>query len=162
MKNIFFLLLFLFSSLVFAQGNSKDAPQLEYVCELKVWCDKPYTVGPTAHGERVVIPIAGGTFEGPKMKGKVMAGGADYQLVDKARGRTDLEAIYSIVTDDNIIIHVRNIGILSTAEEGTYFRTAPKFEAPYGSKYEWLNNRIFVCVPKGENGYISLKIWMVM
>lgn len=138
-----------------------QAPSLEYVCELKVTCDAAYGVGATQHGERVVIPITGGTFEGPQMKGIVLPGGADYQLVDKANGRTELEAIYSIRTDDGVNIHIRNCGLLISKNGEFYFRTAPKFEAPIGSKYDFLNNAIFVCVPKGENGYISLKVWKV-
>lgn len=135
-------------------------PTLEYVCELKVTCDAGYSCGKTAHGERFIIPINGGTFEGPKMKGTVIPGGADYQLVDKERGRTELEAIYSIRTDDGVNIHIRNCGLL-VSKDGFYFRTAPKFEAPQDSKYDWLNNAIFVCVPEGKQGYISLKVWMV-
>ena len=137
-----------------------DAPQLEYVCELKVTCDAGYSCGTTQRGERFIIPINGGTFEGPEMKGTVLPGGADYQLVDKERGRTELEAIYSIRTDDGVNIHIRNCGLL-VSKGGFYFRTAPKFEAPSDSRYAWLNNAIFVCKPEGKQGYISLKVWMV-
>lgn len=138
-----------------------EAPGLEYVCELKVTCDPGYSVGKTSHGERFIIPINGGTFEGPKMRGTVIPGGADYQLVDKEHGRTELEAIYSIRTDDGVNIHIRNCGLLVNDSNGFYFRTAPKFEAPQGTPYEWLNNAIFVCKPEGKQGYISLKVWMV-
>ena len=145
---------------VWTLSAQEAAPELEYVCELKVTCDPAYTVGATAHGERVVIPINGGTFEGPKMKGTVLPGGADYQLVDKQRGRTELEAIYCIRTDDGVTIHIRNVGLLHNID-GWYFRTAPKFEAPQDSKYDWLNNAIFVCVPAVLPEYISLKVWRV-
>lgn len=142
--------------------KAQDAPGLEYVCELKVTCDPAYGVGQTAHGERVVIPINGGTFEGPRMKGTVLPGGADYQLVDRGRGRTELEAIYSIKTDDGVNIHIRNCGLLLQNESGFYFRTAPKFEAPQDSPYDWLNNAIFICVPEAKPEYISLKVWKVL
>ena len=55
--------------------------------------------------------ITGGTFEGPGLKGTIVNGGADYQL--NAEGRTELEAIYCIKTDDGIYIHVRNRGIIA-------------------------------------------------
>lgn len=152
--------LFLFSVFSFAQ-NLPQVPELEYVCELKVTCDNAYSVGKTSRGERIVIPITGGTFEGPKMKGVVLNGGADYQLVDKQKGRTELEAIYSIRTDDGVNIHIRNTGILCSGKDGFYFRTTPKFEAPNDSKYDWLNNAVFICEPEGKNGYISLKVWKV-
>ena len=152
------LLLTAFASLPLRAQD--DAPQLEYVCELKVTCDAGYSCGTTQRGERFIIPINGGTFEGPEMKGTVLPGGADYQLVDKERGRTELEAIYSIRTDDGVNIHIRNCGLL-VSKGGFYFRTAPKFEAPSDSRYAWLNNAIFVCKPEGKQGYISLKVWMV-
>ncbi len=144
------------------------APELEFVVELKVRCEGAYQVGKTSHGNRFVIPIVGGTFEGPNMKGTILPGGADYQLQDLASGRTELEAIYSIRTDDGVNIHVRNRGLIYTGKDENgqpqmYFRTAPQFEAPQDSKYNWLNNAIFVCQPNpnGEEGLICLKIWKV-
>ncbi|MBP3551984.1 MAG: DUF3237 domain-containing protein [Bacteroidaceae bacterium] len=155
----------LFALLTMAQG---EAPQLEFVVELKVKCEGAYQVGQTPHGNRFIIPIVGGTFEGPQMKGTILPGGADYQLQDNAHGRTELEAIYSIRTDDGVNIHVRNRGLICTGQDSEgrpqfYFRTAPQFEAPMDSKYAWLNNAIYVCQPSmgGEQGFICLKVWKV-
>ena len=145
-----------------------ETPQLEYVVELKVKCEGAYQVGQTSHGTRFVIPIVGGTFEGPKMKGTIIPGGADYQLQDAEHGRTEIEAIYSIRTDDGVNIHIRNKGLICTGQDENgnpqfYFRTAPQFEAPWDSKYAWLNSAIFVCQPNlnDPNGLICLKIWKV-
>lgn len=149
-----------------AQGD--DTPTLEFVCELHVKLGQTYTVGQTAHGARVVIPITGGTFEGPNMKGTVLEGGADYQLVDQAKGRNEIEAIYSIKTDDGVYIHIRNCGLIVTGKntDGSpnfYFRCAPKFEAPSDSKYDWLNNSLFLCKPGGFTPEgISLRVWRVL
>ena len=67
-----------------------------------------------------------------------------------------------IRTDDGVSIHVRNWGIICDGKGEYYFVTAPKFEAPVGSRYEWLNDRIFVCKPDfSKQGYLSLNIWMV-
>ena len=149
-----------------AQSDSNKAPELEYVMELKVTCDAAFSCGKTSRGERVVIPITGGTFEGPQIKGVVLSGGADYQYVDAEHGRNEVEAIYCIRTDDGVNIHIRNCGLIVTGKDANgnpqfYFRTAPKFDAPYDSKYAWLNNAIFVCTPGFGQGYISLKIWKV-
>ena len=150
-----------------AQNNETkypEGPGLEFVCELHVNCAGAYTVGDTSHGTRTVIPIVGGTFEGPNMKGEVLSGGADYQLGDRAHGRTEIEAIYSIKTDDGVYIHIRNCGLITMGQGGFYFRTAPKFEAPQDSKYNWLNNAIFVCMPgPGDGtGAIVLRVWKVL
>ena len=144
-----------------------EGPGLEFVCELRVNCGPAYTVGKTAHGSRVVIPILGGTFSGPNMKGEILNGGADYQLVDSEHGRNEVEAIYSIRTDDGVNIHIRNCGLIymnrgEGGAPGFYFRTAPKFEAPQDSPYDWLNNAIFVCMPGPATDCICLRVWKVL
>jgi len=142
----------------FAQAQSKPDPILDFVLELKVSLGEAFNVGQTAQGNRFVIPITGGTFEGPNIKGIVLNGGADYQLQNMDKGRTDIEAIYCIRTDDGVNIHIRNMGIIA----GTYFYCSPKFEAPLDSKYAWLNNAIYVCRPAGfEQGAIILRVWKV-
>ena len=166
MKRFFTVVMLL--AFVLGIKAQEDAPQLEYVVELKVKCEGAYQVGQTSHGNRFIIPIVGGTFEGPKMKGTILPGGADYQLQDNEHGRTEIEAIYSIKTDDGVNIHVRNKGLICTGKDENgnpqfYFRTTPQFEAPFDSKYAWLNNAIFVCQPAfgGNDGTINLKIWKV-
>ena len=160
MKHLLIALLTAFSLQVFAQVETpKETPQLEFAMQLKVTIGEAYSCGETQHGERIVIPITGGTFEGPKLKGTILNGGADYQLVNKALSRTELEAIYCIKTDDGINIHVRNKGIIADG----YFKCAPQFEAPADSKYAWLNNALFVCSPDWTQGFqgIVLNVWMV-
>ena len=120
------------------------------------------------HGKRIVIPITGGVFEGPLLKGTILNGGADYQLANADGSRTELEAIYSIRTDDGVNIHVRNYGIVYNGKDAQgnpsfYFKAAPKFEAPTNSRYAWLNNAIFVCQPEWTHEFkgIVLNVWMV-
>ena len=143
-------------------------PELEFTCELKVTIDPPMNLGATSHGERIIIPISGGSFEGPGLKGTVLKGGADYQSVGMNGERTELNAIYTIKTDDNVLIHVQNAGLIyapkksASATPEVYFRAAPKFEAPLNSKYAWLNNAIFICKPVGKDGYISIQVWKVL
>ena len=146
----------------------KDKPQLEFALQLKVTLGDSYDVGETQHGQRIVIPITGGTFEGPAIKGTIINGGADYQLANKALGRTELEAIYSIKTDDGVYIHVRNRGIIWSGKDAQgnpsfYFKAAPQFEAPADSKYAWLNNALFVCAPDFTQQFkgIVLNVWRV-
>lgn len=146
----------------------KETPQLEFALQLKVTLGETYRVGETQHGERIVIPITGGTFEGPNIKGTIINGGADYQLANKAQHRTELEAIYSIRTDDGVYIHVRNRGIIYDGKDAQgnpsfYFKAAPQFEAPADSRYAWLNNALFVCAPEFSDAFkgIILNVWRV-
>ena len=54
---------------------------------------------------------------GPKIKGKVLRGGADWQTV-REDGTADLVAKYSLMTDDGVIIFVENSGIRTRAKRG--------------------------------------------
>ena len=132
--------------------SAQTQPQLDYVMQLKVTCGPAYT-----DQGHTIIPITGGTFEGPLLRGIVLPGGADTQTVDPDNQRTDLDAAYAILTDDSVTIQVRNRGII----HHDYFRASPVFTAPADSRYAWLNNAIFVCLPQACNGYISLKVWKV-
>ena len=145
----------------------KNTPELEFVLQLRVTLGETYSCGETQHGRRTVIPITGGIFEGPNIKGTIINGGADYQLANKDN-RTELEAIYSIKTDDGVYIHVRNRGIICSSQDekgnpSFYFKAAPQFEAPTDSKYNWLNNALFVCQPDFSPGFkgIVLNVWKV-
>jgi enterochelin esterase-like enzyme len=143
-------------AVAFSSSAQTPEPELEFALELKVKLGQAYGVGETANGNRFIIPITGGTFEGPNIKGEVLPGGADYQM--QGKNHTDLEAIYCIRTDDGVNIHIRNKGIIA----GNYFYCSPKFEAPLNSKYAWLNDAIFVCRPSGfMEGGIALKVWKV-
>ena len=147
--------------------SAQNAPELEFALQLKVTLGEAFSIENTQHGRRTVIPITGGTFEGPLLKGTIINGGADYQIAN-AQGRTELEAIYCIKTDDGVYIHVRNRGIISNAPDvngqpSFYFKAAPQFEAPADSKYGWLNNALFVCAPDFSANFkgIVLNVWKV-
>ena len=144
----------------------KNTPQLEFAMQLRVTLGQAYGIDNTQHGRRTVIPITGGTFEGPHLRGTIVNGGADYQL--NTETRTELEAIYCIKTDDGTYIHVRNRGIIANGKDANgnpsfYFRAAPQFEAPVDSPYGWLNNALFVCAPEWSTSFqgIILNVWQV-
>ena len=148
-------------------SEPQNIPQLEFALQLKVTLGEAYSCGETQHGRRTIIPITGGTFEGPNIKGTILNGGADYQLAN-ADNRTELEAIYCIKTDDGVNIHVRNRGIIANGKDENgnptfYFKAAPQFEAPADSKYAWLNNSLFLCAPDFAAGFkgIVLNVWRV-
>lgn len=166
MRKLFMALLAAISISASAQIQEPEAPQLEFALQLKVTLGEAYGIDNTQHGRRTVIPITGGTFEGKGLKGTIVNGGADYQL--NAEGRTELEAIYCIKTDDGIYIHVRNRGIIANGKDADgkpsfYFRAAPQFEAPADSKYGWLNNALFVCAPSFSSDFkgIVLNVWRI-
>lgn len=127
-----------------AAASPSQAPQLRFVYEELVTLAANLPVGETPMGKRNIVPITGGTFEGPGLRGKIMPGGWDWQLTLPS-GCFQLHADYFIKTDDGAIIHVVNAGMVcpNSAGKRDALFTVPQFEAPKG-KYDWLNGGVFV------------------
>jgi hypothetical protein len=135
-------------------------PSLRFLYTSSVLVGAPMIVGSTPYGERRIIPIQGGTFAGPRLSGKILPGGADWQIV-RTDGAAELEARYTLETGDGELIYVLNQGIRSGSKEVMarlakgekvhpseyYFRTRPVFETG-APKYQWLHN--IVSVATGE------------
>ncbi|MFI5308738.1 MAG: DUF3237 domain-containing protein [Polyangiales bacterium] len=122
-------------------------PGLEFVFEARVSIAERLSVGKSKHGERIAVPIAGGTVRGPRLEAEVLPIGADFQLV-RPDGGMELEARYLLRASDGALIHVHNRGLVHIARDGgapkVYVRTVPEFEAPSEGPYAWLNHAIFV------------------
>jgi hypothetical protein len=100
-------------------------------------------LGDSPLGKRRMIPITGGTFVGPRLRGKVLPGGADRQLVRKD-GVTLLNALYEMQTDDGAVITILNRVIIDPSDKlAPYSRSMVEATAPEGPN-GWLNRRIFV------------------
>ena len=128
-------------------------PGVEFAFSAHVLLEPTKEVGRTPYGIRRRIPIIGGTFEGPRIRGRVVPGGADWQL-QRADDYTLIEADYMIEAEDGTQIHVRNRGLTNTRVKGAttrYLRTVPEFEAPAGP-HEWLNQSVFVGSLQGVTG----------
>ncbi|HEY3704773.1 MAG TPA: DUF3237 domain-containing protein [Terracidiphilus sp.] len=119
-------------------------PKLELVYE------EPVTLGPsqasaeTPEGKRNIVPITGGTFEGPRLRGKVMPGEWDWQPASPG-GCFTIHADPMIQTNDGAIIDAGNVGKQCKSSDGRQgaLLTTPTFEAPKG-KYDWLNGGAYV------------------
>ena len=125
---------------VSAAAQQTSDPTLEFAFEEIVTLGQATAPGDTARGGRLVIPITGGTFEGPEIKGTVIPGGWDWQL-RRPDGCTEIEADYFLRTDDGVVINVVNKGVICPGQGAV--RTHPVFEAPRG-KYEWLSQAAFI------------------
>jgi hypothetical protein len=127
-----------------AAGEQMPAgPRTEFVYEAIVDIAPLVALGDSPLGERRIVPILGGTFAGPELRGKVLAGGADRQLVRKD-GARQLDALYEMQTDDGAIITVRNKVLIHDPAGGTrYAFSSVEITAPEG-KYGWLNRLVFV------------------
>ena len=134
-----------------------QTPGLLHVADLVVRIAEPIEIGRIAGNLRRVIPIAGGEVLGPRIRGKVLPGGADFQVM-RVDGVTDLHARYVIETEERHLIYVENSGVrygppelMEKLRRGEavdpaliYFRTTPRFETA-APGYEWLMQNLFVC-----------------
>jgi hypothetical protein len=133
-----------------------DAPHLRPVCTLKVELGPIIEMGQGRAGKRRIIPITGGTVEGPELSGTILNVGADWQTIF-ADGSADLDTRYAFETHDGAVIEVVNLGFrhgspevlerLAKGEEVSpdsyYMRTSARFETG-DPRYQWVNKSIFV------------------
>jgi len=108
-------------------------------------------LGRTPLGERRVIGILGGSVLGPKLQGRILPGGADWQLI-RGDGAANISARYIIETDAGARILVTSDGlrhgppdVMERLVRGDsvdpalyYFRTVMRFETADAS-VAWLN-----------------------
>jgi Protein of unknown function (DUF3237) len=109
-------------------------------------------LGPTPAGERRVVPVLGGSFEGERLRGTVEPGGSDWIAV-KPDGAVHLDVRLVLKTHDGALVGMTYRGvrhgpaeIIARVNRGEpvdpssyYFRVTAAFET--GSEtYSWLNN----------------------
>jgi hypothetical protein len=97
-------------------------------------------IGSTPHGRLSIFPVIGGTFEGGRLRGKVLAGGGDW-VTARADGTVELDVRVTLETDDGALIHMTVTGVRDDANH--YFRTLPRFETA-APKYAFLNRLLAV------------------
>jgi hypothetical protein len=151
-----------------------DAPRLEMIFAANVSVGPPLDCGDVGKGARRIVPITGGEFSGPDIRGKVLPGGADWQIL-RGDGVSELEARYTLQTDDGALINVRNLALRHGSPEvmaalaagravapgSYYFRGATFFEtstARYGS----ITNCIVICTGERQPTGVKLKFYKVL
>jgi Protein of unknown function (DUF3237) len=149
--------------------TDKDlAPALEFIFAAHITVTAPLDLGDVGKGGRRIVPITGGDFFGPLMRGVVLSGGADWQVL-RGDGTAELEARYTLRTDDGALIYARNhalrhgppevIAALAAGRPADpasyYFRGATFFETG-DARYAWLTKHIVVCT--GERQPAAVKI----
>ena len=139
-------------------------------CELANILD----LGPAPFGHRRVVNILGGPVTGAKLNGRVLSGGADWQIV-AADGSIDLHARYTIESDMGALVQVDSKGMrhgppdvlarLSRGEEVDpslyYFRTVMRFETAHPST-NWLNRILGLARGAREKNAVKLDVYEVL
>jgi hypothetical protein len=148
-------------------------PRLEFVCEAKVTVDPALDLGDVAKGRRRIIPITGGEFSGPQMRGTVLPGGADWQII-RSDGVAELEARYTLRAADDALIAVRNLALRHgpadvmaalaagrPVEPGTYYFRGATFFETSATQYLWLTNHIIICAGHREAAMVTVRFYKV-
>jgi len=100
-------------------------------------------IGAVPHGTRLTFPITGGSFEGERLRGKVLPGGGDW-VIKRADGVLELDLRITLETNDGALIHMTFEGIRDDGARGApYFRTLPRFETA-DARYAFLNRLLAV------------------
>jgi hypothetical protein len=113
-------------------------------------------IGATPNGGRRVGLVAGGTFEGPRLRGTILPGGADW-IVARPDGSTTLDVRLVLQTGDGANIGMTYRGmrhgpseVMDKVNKGEfvdpslyYFRTAVAFETA-AANYDWLNRIVAI------------------
>ncbi|NWG74091.1 MAG: DUF3237 domain-containing protein [Rubrivivax sp.] len=122
-------------------------------------------------GERRVVPLGGGTVEGPELEGTIVEGGADWQIA-RSDGALDIAAHYAIRTADGALVEVRSNGLrhgppevmarLAAGEAvapGEYFfRTVMRFTTGHPA-WLHLNKVIAIAVGRREARRVILDVY---
>ena len=127
-----------------------------FLMTLEVQLANPEKVGAVPLGTRVIVPIASGHFEGPRLRGKVLPGGGDWTLL-RPDGVLELDLRITLQTEDGALIHMTSFGlrhgpaeVIAALARGErvdpstyYFRTLPRFETGH-PQYGYLNRLLAV------------------
>ena len=148
-------------------------PKLEYLMTFKADLKPPVEVGDGPLGTRQIYDVTGGSFEGPRLKGRVLASGGDWLLMGSdGVGRLDVRA--ALETHDGARIYVQYYGVLvpneavakalagggETQYGDTYFMTQPRFETG-DPNYAWLNSVVAVAEGRALSSAVEYRVYQV-
>ncbi len=140
-------------------GPRPEALKSEFLMDMILETAPAVTIG-----NRTVVAVTGGTFEGPKLKGTVIGPGADWPLrVSDTLRVLDVRII--LQTDDNQKIYMTYRGVIRTPPAGQpgerYWRTTPVFETD-SAKYAWMTEIVAVGVSFTVPQRVSYRIFQIL
>jgi hypothetical protein len=127
-------------------------------------------LGDDGYGEARIVPILGGSVEGPGLSGTILPGGADEQRV-RADGLTRIHARYVIKADDGALIRVDSQGLRHAAPEvmaalsrgervdpaQVYFRNVIRFETA-ARAHDALNRTLYLATGERLPDHVRLQL----
>jgi hypothetical protein len=149
-------------------------PKLRPLLRAEISLAPALELGETPQGRRRIIEITGGRFSGERLSGKVLPGGADWQVI-RPDGVAYLDTRYTLQTNDGALVYVRNVGyrhgpaeVLKRVAAGEpvdpseyYMRTTPWYETG-DPRYAWLNRIICVATGARRAAAVELEVFEVL
>ena len=146
----------------------------EYLFTITVTVDALHDVGPVPGGTRHIDMLGAGTFAGPRLRGKVLAGGMDQKLL-RADGAMVPNVRMVLETDDRALIHMHYTGIRhgspavmariaagETVDPSEYYlRNTPCFETA-APRYAWLNRIVAVGIGRRMPTHAAYDVFEVL
>jgi Protein of unknown function (DUF3237) len=134
---------------------------LEHVFDLSVAVASPFELGEIGLGERRIIAIDGGLASGPRLKGRILPGGADFQII---RPNADDGALIYLENNGIRFGSLEDIARLKRGEpvppERIYFKAVPRFETS-APAYRWMMEAIFLCTGIRKPASVELSVYRV-
>jgi hypothetical protein len=150
------------------------APSLTRVFRLEATVGEPLELGDIAQGRRRIVPLTGGAFAGPELKGRLLPGSsADWQIV-LPDGTALGDIRYMLQTDNGDLLYVQSHGVRHAsadvldrlargedvdASEYT-FRTSTQIETA-APALGWLNKGVFISVGARRPGAVIYETYLV-
>jgi len=148
--------------------------QLEFLLRYRADLKEPAQIGPGPFGNRMIFDVAGGTGEGPRLRGRLLESGGDWLLIGPdGVGRLDVRGTFE--TDDGARIYIQYHGVLEMNEKvtqalaqgqgidfgDTYFMTQPRFETG-DPRYAWLNRVVAVAEGRLLPRAVEYRVYQVL
>jgi hypothetical protein len=155
-------------------SSSLPQPLLTMILRVEARLGEVINVGDVPQGRRRIVPLTGGTFVGPGLKGTLVPGAsADWQLV-LPDGTTLGDVRYTLATDGGELLYVRSQGVrhgsvevlarLGRGEQvdaSEYvFRTSTEIEAS-APELDWLNKGVFISVAGRQPETVTYEVYLV-
>jgi len=155
-------------------NNELPEPRLSKVYRLEATLGQPQDLGPTAEGHRRIVPLTGGTFTGPELRGTLLPGAsADWQTI-LPDGTALGDIRYTLKTDGGALLYVQSRGVRHgsakvlarlgrgedvDASEYT-FRTSTQIETA-DAQLDWLNKGVFIGVAGRQAAGVIYETYLV-
>lgn len=149
-------------------------PRLAKIYRLEAALGDPQDVGPVSAGHRRIVPLTGGTFSGPQLKGTLVPGAsADWQII-LPDGTALGDIRYTLKTDQGQLLYVQSrsvrhgspevlerLGRGEDVDAAEYtFRTSTSIETA-DSGLDWLNKGVFISVAGRQPGGVIYEVYLV-